>query len=91
MTNRVVVCAACRKGETTLASARHFDYVMRSQIRALDPRVHSAGFDGWEQGFIDQHGEFMTRWEAYRVAKVSGQLNQERNISKDELYSEGLY
>jgi hypothetical protein len=52
--NRRVVCAACRKGETILAGARHFDTVMTRQLEAMsftrDPTA------GAEQGFIDQFG-----------------------------------
>ncbi|CAE6710389.1 hypothetical protein [Candidatus Nitrotoga fabula] len=48
----------------------------------------------FEQGFIDQHGVFMTRTEAWHVAQASGQIL--RRCGGDDanggtLYSENLY
>lgn len=44
------------------------------------------------QGFIDQHGTFYTRSEAYVIAKENGQLiRQEGWNSTGKLYSENLY
>lgn len=47
-----------------------------------------------EQGFIDQHGAFMSRREAWEVAEAAGQII--RRVGGDEadggtLYSENLY
>jgi len=45
-----------------------------------------------EQGFINQWGVFLTREEAYRVVKASGQpFDPKRNGSTDMPFSEGLY
>jgi hypothetical protein len=44
------------------------------------------------QGFIDQWGNFITREDALFIATENGQyINQERNGSRTELFSEGLY
>lgn len=45
-----------------------------------------------EQGFIDQHGMFYTREQAYRIASANNQLIRETGYGvKDKLYSEDLY
>jgi hypothetical protein len=47
------------------------------------------------QGFVDQHGVYMTREEAYRVAEAAGQIAYPercgRGLEGPKLYSEGLY
>lgn len=88
-----IVCAAIRNVESglVLAGARHFDTVMVCVVRYLKEREHL--FD-WEQGFIDQFGNFLTRQEAWTVAEAAGQIDIERNggeHSRGTLYSEGLY
>lgn len=85
----VVVCAANRhKTGFIICGARHWDMIMHAQAEA-------SGLVDWrdcEQGFINQFGEFLTREEALSVVKESGQpFDQERNVSKTKLFSEGLY
>lgn len=88
---QIVVCAACKKGSTIVAGARHFDSVMRSQFKAMNEPI-PYGKD-WEQGFIDQFGEFLTRENAMTIAKAAGQKVDPKGCgySKTILYSEGLY
>jgi len=84
---QIIVCAACKKDDTIIAGARHFDKVMRSQMKQMDIKWTTA-----EQGFIDQFGEFLTREEAMKVVKENGQpFDIERNGGDDVLFSEGLY
>lgn len=89
-----IVCAANRHGELVIPSARHFDDTMRAVINAIydgDKAQVSASLH-MVQGFIDQWGRFYSREDALQVVKDSGQpFNQERNVSKTKLYSEGLY
>ena len=90
---QIVVCAACRYNTLILCGARHWDKVMNKQldtIRRDAPDIHGYKFD---QGFIDQFGQFLTRVEAMQVVKDNGQpFNKKRNGGSDiELYSEGLY
>lgn len=91
---QVVVCAACRRGDIILAGARHFDKVMLSQAKAIDGALRpGAGFE-FEEGFIDQFGDFLTREEAMAIAIAAGQkVDIERGCGghKDTLFSEGLY
>jgi hypothetical protein len=87
----MIICAACRIKNTDIivCGARHFDKVMRSVIRRLDYKVPPSD---WEQGFIDQMGEFYTRRQAMDVVNMTGQvIDIIRNGSEIELYSEGLY
>ena len=86
-TPRIVVCAANRHRETglLLCGARHWDKVMRAQAVAA-----GLGFTGYDQGFIDQFGDFMDRETAWRVADIQGQIRNEVS-TEGTLYSENLY
>ena len=84
---RRVVSAAMRKDGRLIVGPRHFDKVMRAQMRATE------GIKWWrscEQGFIDQFGDFMTREEAWEVAEAADQLLRDCGTS-GRLYSEHLY
>ena len=95
---RFVVCAACRKDGVVVAGARHLDGVMRGVMRMM-----GMGYAGWEQGFIDQFGVFMTREEAWEVADKAGQIRRPTGWEKGDkprppgagdkgsLFSENLY
>jgi len=88
---QIVVCAANRhKDGLMLVGARHWDRVMVAQFKLINTfNVKPTDF---EQGFINQFGEFLTREEALVIVMENGQpFNAERNGSKTELFSEGLY
>ena len=87
---RRVVCAALLVNEHLVCGPRHFDAVMRGHLELISEPYSSANV---VQGFIDQFGVFMDRYEAMRVAKDSGQsIDFERNGGdRTTLYSEGLY
>lgn len=83
VTPRRIVCAANRHRVTghIICGARHWDKVMRSQTQE---------YKGWEQGFIDQFGDFLNRQDAWRIAEDQGQIR--RTVSTPgTLYSENLY
>lgn len=98
-----IVCAANRYklNGWLVVGPRHFDNVMREQIR----RSTNADFynAAWEQGFIDQWGNFLTRGEAWRIAVCQNQIrryvgsqfelgaNNSESFLHQELYSENLY
>ena len=104
---QVVVCAAIRFGDVILCGARHWDGVMRQQVRTIGSNPLCSEPDGvrWdrgrsilrgegkeEQGFIDQFGEYLTREHAMELVKANGQpFNIERNGGDIHLFSEGLY
>lgn len=84
-----VVCAANkhRISGLIICGPRHYDHVMRAAMKA------AGGFPFFlncDQGFVNQRGEFLTRVEAWAVAKRAGQIRT--LVSKhEELYSENLY
>lgn len=87
---RRVVCAALRHcSGDIVCGPRHFDNIMRSQImwRGQDLRT----FRSAERGFIDQHGTFMDRSEAFHVAIAAGQLLHNPPPYATLLMSEDLY
>lgn len=90
---KVIVCAACRYGSTVLCGARHWDKVMHRQLEALKLEFKPPHGSEWEQGFIDQFGDFHDRITAMQLVKNSGQpFNVGRNGRGDTaLFSEGLY
>lgn len=91
---RRIICAAERHANgDIICSPRHNDSTHQDQRKK-----HS--FDsqpGWrvaEQGFIDQWGKFLTRGEAWVVAKNQGQIIFKvggDQLNGGTLYSENLY
>ena len=84
---RVIVCAAIRNHDGfIICGARHFDNGMRDQL--LD------SLRDWsmaEQGFIDQHGEFLNREQAHVIAVAAGQIVRRVGGDNNKLFSENLY
>jgi hypothetical protein len=93
MKQRRIVCAACRAhydGQVVLG-VRHFDRLMLQGARTN--ASFSAGYPH-EDGFIDNHGVFLTRTEAWKVAEAAGQIIY--RVGGDEkdggtLFSENMY
>jgi len=93
-----IVCACNRKGKIRIYGARHMDDCMRGQIRLLWPFKVFFGirsiWGGWEQGFIYNFGEFLTRTEAWYVALDARQILYRCGGDTTDggtLYSENLY
>jgi hypothetical protein len=83
-----IVCAANRDPQTGLVvcGARHFDNVMRRVIEQSNIPCKNMH---WEQGFIDNRGEYLSRERAMEIAVAAGQYVK---IGHEvELYSEDLY
>lgn len=92
MTNKrqVVVCAAIKDHNgTVVCSPRHFDSVMRDTVDAVTQ--YDTGNRKWEQGFVDQHGKFLTREEAWGIALHAGQIINRVDGDGEKLFSENLY
>ncbi len=98
---RRVVCAAIRSSSGLLITgARHYDRGMCEQItKRIDGQQFVSRPDE-HQGFIDQHGAWMNRFEAYDVALAAGQIVYPQRCgtgldadgnARPKLYSEGLY
>jgi len=96
VSGRRVVCAAIRaKDGSVLLGIRHYSKDMHAQIAArIDGEKFMYRHDD-DQGFVDQFGVFMDRYEAYQVAREGGQnINLEacgQGPDGWKLYSEGLY
>jgi len=86
VTPRRIVCAANRNRTSgrIICGSRHWDNIMRSQVH------DGEGFTGWDQGFIDQFGDFLNRKEAWIVAAEQDQIRK-LVASTGTLYSENLY
>jgi hypothetical protein len=84
---RQVVCAAIRHRQTQqiICAPRHHHCFW-----ALGGLSQEYPHDDWEQGFVDQYNEFLTRAEALQLAEERGQI-QRRTGGGDELFSEDLY
>lgn len=94
MNTPIIVCAAIRKGDIIIPGPRHFDGTMIALIKQFNETNQTNEISFWdaEQGFIDQFGRFYDRKDALEVARRASQvINYSRNISQDELFSEGLY
>jgi hypothetical protein len=68
---------------------------MHRQIAARHDGKKFSRRDDDDQGFVDQYGSFMSRYEAYQIALASGQLRYPEacgnGLDGPKLYSEGLY
>ena len=90
-----IVCAACKLGDFVAAGPRHFDDTMRRQVEAYIA-ANGLSNDIWgdfDQGFVDQYGDFYSREEAVRIVLENKQpFDIERNGGGSKwLFSEGLY
>ena len=92
-----IVCAANRlEGYVLLIGARHWDTLMHHQFNRLGLPKDMGEEISHEcvQGFIDNHGKFLTRTEAWKVAEAAGQIIHRcggDTADGGTLYSENLY
>lgn len=92
-----VLCAANRftlaNGSTIIITgARHYSPNMSNVMRLFSKRkMFKTQVLGDDQGFITNHGVYITREEGLEMATRLGQLLVDRNGSRNELFSEGLY
>lgn len=94
-----IVCAAVQSrtlGHVAIGP-RHLDAVMRKNMNAWlahEDLEWDMMWSGAIEGFIDQHGQFYTRTEAWKVAEVAGQIRFRcggDDANGGTLYSENLY
>lgn len=90
-TQRRVVCAAIRLDDKLVVGPRHWDGVMHSQCDTATRIANHDKHEKEEQGFIDQHGVFMDRREAWKVADAAGQILFRCGGDGERLFSENLY
>lgn len=96
MSERRVVCAAIRAADgDLLLGIRHYSADMHAQLAQRADRAKFLHRLDVDQGFVDQHGVFLSRTEAYRVAYEADQIRYPgacgSGLDGAKLYSEGLY
>ena len=84
-----IVCAACKwdaacTPSIVIPSARHFDGRMHALVEALGLQSREE-----TQGFIDQHGTFYNRKDAWLIAEANGQIV--KRVGGDGLHRAGLF
>lgn len=91
-----IVCAATTfkvRGKTVVVpSPRHFDLTMHAVVDAMF-NDHKRHYEE-DQGFIDQHGTFYRRLDAWKIAEAAGQIVRRVGGDGPEgsgLFSENLY
>lgn len=97
--SRRVVCAANRMPDGTMfIGARHWDDWMREQAERYRQAngIEETAFGLAEQGFIDQYHNFLTREQAWKVARRQEQIIRmcgSDSLEDEEgmLFSEHLY
>lgn len=89
---RRVVCAAIRAADgTLLLGVRHYSADMHAQLNFRVDREKFLHRQGADQGFVDQHGVYMTRRQAWNVAEAACQVRRAGHDGEGVLYSEDLY
>jgi hypothetical protein len=86
-----IVCAALKHipSGAIICGPRHYDMRMLEQImNSPHDWKQSAGV---LQGFVDAWGDFLTRDEAWFVAKEHGQIIKDADWFSGNLHSEHLY
>lgn len=84
---RRIAQAAFNYNGYIVTGTRHGCPIMRLQLDVIDGLEEWCGFDKMIQGFTDQYGNFLTRKEAYPIAKAAGQIIREDHCP-GTLYSE---
>ena len=93
----MIVAAACRivqDHKYLFVSARHFDQPMHLMIDNSKVRDEHPGDREYDQGFIDQWGNYWNRTEAWKIAKANNQIRRRcggDTSNGGTLYSENLY
>ena len=85
---RRIAQAAYNYNGYIVTGTRHSCPIMEMQIMMMEEVLQEwCGFDKMVQGFTDQYGNFLTRKEAYPIAKAAGQIIRE-DTCPGTLYSE---
>ena len=87
MSTRIVCAAIKLRNGFVVTGVRHFCPLMRAQLKRIKLSIRNS-----EQGFVDQFGNFLTREEAYPIAKRQKQFKGHHGGKIDGwLCSEDLY
>jgi len=84
-----IVCAAIRlDNKDIICGVRHHDKIMNRQIIS---RFDAQFTHKFEQGFVDNKGNFLTRSEAFKIAFKQNQIIRSCGGDAGKLFSENLY
>lgn len=86
---RVVCAAVLYPGFPVILGIRHYDMIMVEQISLM--KIPEELQPNAVQGFVDNHGNFLTREEAYVLAMEQSQIYRPLPYQTTLLYSEMLY
>ena len=85
---RRIAQAAYNYNGYIVTGTRHSCPIMEMQIMMMEEVLEEwCNGDKMIQGFTDQYGNFLTRKEAYPIAKAAGQIIRE-DVCPGKLYSE---
>lgn len=90
---QVIVSSAMRSPSgIIIACVRHGDELFYNAVDNMKLCDEDKDFNYWEQGFVDQYREFLTREEAWVIAEENGQIKHKLGCDDAKrLYSENLY
>ena len=89
---RVVMAAMRHEDGRVIVSVRHFDALVHEFLDILERGGENVKAWGHaEQGFIDNNTTFMSREEAWVVAKAANQIIRRVGGDGRQLFSENLY
>ena len=95
MKNEFIICAAVNYDGTIVCGRRHKDcYLTAESLLKKHVHVQKPQFtDRENQGFMTSTGRFVTRAEAFKIAKANDQIIHKMfdNDSEGSLTSEDLY
>jgi hypothetical protein len=85
---RIVSAAMLMQDGLVVPGVRHFS----PEMRAVLHRIYGDGYHlrVKQQGFVDTHGNFLSREDAWERANQTGQILRDCGTT-GELYSENLY
>jgi hypothetical protein len=83
----MITHAAIKHNEVVYTGKRHSD-IMKEIMKAHPEIKH---FTKYQQGFVTDRGEYLTRKEAFVYAIIHKQVRQENLINKNILTSEDLW
>jgi hypothetical protein len=87
---RIVAAALQHKDGRTVVGVRHYDELMIGVLSQL-PDFMSVGWRTADQGFVDNHGRYLTREAAWHVAEAAGQIVVSHLTRRGVLHSEDLW
>lgn len=87
---RIVAAALQHKDGRVVVGVRHYDELMIGVLKQL-PDFMTAGWRAADQGFVDNHGVYWTREDAWIIAEAAGQIIVSEGTRRGVLHSEDVW